>query len=258
MPKHPLVKQDAKQTPDRRALALLEDAMVETIPDVIEVMEGLSQILSAKDGIRIFNQVYLQVTKAVLADVEHGRWKSPEWMVLLDVEFAKLFFSALVAWFRDPSTTPPAWVPLFEHRFKARVLPVQFVLAGLNAHINRDLPIAIVRAFQRYKGKPQRKTPEADDFDRVNEVLNEVEMEQIQELATGWVKQLCDASTLAPKALMQVVGGARTGAWLNAKLYWSLLSREKAADVFVSGLDRLTEQMGRVLLIPTDRSSDVS
>ena len=43
-----------------------------------------------------------------------------------------------------PADTPSAWVPLFAQRSRRGVAPLQFALAGMNAHINRDLPVALV------------------------------------------------------------------------------------------------------------------
>jgi Family of unknown function (DUF5995) len=39
-----------------------------------------------------------------------------------------------------------AWKPLFEARFATGIAPVQFALAGMNAHINRDLSIVVCEA----------------------------------------------------------------------------------------------------------------
>jgi Family of unknown function (DUF5995) len=40
---------------------------------------------------------------------------------------------------------PRAWVPLLEARAKRAVLPLQFAVGGMTAHINRDLPLVLVQ-----------------------------------------------------------------------------------------------------------------
>jgi hypothetical protein len=39
-----------------------------------------------------------------------------------------------------------AWRPLVERRALPGIEPVQFALAGMNAHTNHDLPVAMVTA----------------------------------------------------------------------------------------------------------------
>ncbi len=39
-----------------------------------------------------------------------------------------------------------AWQPLLASRVTPGIEPIQFALAGMNAHINHDLPIAVVAA----------------------------------------------------------------------------------------------------------------
>ena len=69
-------------------------------------------------------------------------------MAELDVVFANLYFDALVRAERDAASIPSAWKPLLNGRTKSRVARIQFALAGMNAHINRDLPAGIVAVFE--------------------------------------------------------------------------------------------------------------
>jgi hypothetical protein len=41
------------------------------------------------------------------------------------------------------------------------VAPIQFALAGMNAHINRDLPLALVATCTARKVAPRRGSPAA-------------------------------------------------------------------------------------------------
>lgn len=43
-----------------------------------------------------------------------------------------------------------AWQPLFEVTNNQHITRIQFALAGMNAHINHDLPIAIGTTSQQH------------------------------------------------------------------------------------------------------------
>jgi uncharacterized protein DUF5995 len=104
-----------------------------TIGDVIARMEAIDASLPRKDGVAYFNRLYLQVTKAVLAASEQTTFEDPQFLDRLDVVFAALYFDA-EATISTGAPCPVAWRPLVEQRGEARA-PIQFALAGMNAHI---------------------------------------------------------------------------------------------------------------------------
>lgn len=70
------------------------------------------------------------------------------------------------------------------HRFDPHIARVQFGLMGINAHINRDLMLAIIRASEQTTGKlPKRNSPEYRDYTRINDILDEVELRAMQKIA---------------------------------------------------------------------------
>jgi hypothetical protein len=91
-----------------------------------------------------FNWLYLQVTRAVEARVAANGFQDPEWLAALDVQFAGLYFGALKAALSGVGSVPDCWQVLFDRRGDFAVARIQFALAGINAHINHDLPEAIV------------------------------------------------------------------------------------------------------------------
>jgi hypothetical protein len=60
-----------------------------------------------------------------------------------DAAFANLYFAA-AGTASNPAAVPLAWRPLAARRAVAGIEPVQFALSGMNAHINHDLPLAVV------------------------------------------------------------------------------------------------------------------
>ena len=95
------------------------------------------------DGAGVFNRMYLDVTERVAAALQRARSSDAGFMAEFDVRFAHLWLTAYdaVAGGRKP---PSAWKPLFEEPGTPGVLPIQFALAGMNAHIEHDLPLAVV------------------------------------------------------------------------------------------------------------------
>ena len=87
--------------------------------------------------------MYLDVTRQVNSQLGRGFFADPAFMTQLDVAFANLYFAA-AGTAGTPAAAPLAWRPLTGQRAVAGIEPVQFALAGMNAHINHDLPVAMV------------------------------------------------------------------------------------------------------------------
>ncbi len=119
------------------------------------------------DGLKWFNWEYLQVTAAVEARVAAGDFSDPTWLAELDVQFARLYFRALEN-FLTNATCPNCWQALFIRRNQAQVARIQFTLAGINAHINHDLPSAIVASGQA----PRHGTTQYKDYTAINTTLD--------------------------------------------------------------------------------------
>ncbi len=121
------------------------DAPVVSVAGAIARMEAIASVLPAADGLACFNRMYLDVTRQVNSQLGQGFFADPAFMTQLDVAFANLYFAAADT-ATTPAAVPLAWRPLAEQRAVAGIEPVQFALAGMNAHINHDLPIAMVSA----------------------------------------------------------------------------------------------------------------
>lgn len=249
---------NALSSTDQALAKVIRNTDLRTIPDVIALMEVVHRTLSENDGLWWFNVLYCMVTKEIYEDCRRQKWLAPEWLTHLDVEFAKLYFTAIVQWIEDTTTCPRAWASLFKRRFIKSVSPVQFGLAGMNAHINRDLPVAVVRACQKTHCIAKRGTPEEADFQRVNKILDEVEIHAMQKMATGLIRAVSDrVQPIDRKFAMAVVSWARDLAWTHAEVYAGYLEEgdEKKAAQFIDRLDRHTEKVGRALLVPTEWKS---
>ena len=84
------------------------------------------------------------MTEGVQQRLAGVTFRDPSFLARLDVVFANLFLAALGAAKSDPAKLPRAWAPLVDARTTHGIAPLQFALAGMSAHINRDLPVALV------------------------------------------------------------------------------------------------------------------
>jgi hypothetical protein len=112
------------------------DALIERMKDLLEPMEA------ADDPKRIFHATYLRTTIAVAAEIKRpGGFADPEWTERWDVAFADLYLEALEQLQAGEQPSRP-WAIAFSAQ---RGLPVlSRLLLGMNAHINYDLPQALL------------------------------------------------------------------------------------------------------------------
>jgi Family of unknown function (DUF5995) len=112
------------------------------IEELIARMAALLESLQAAgDQRRYFHATYQRTTIAVAQRLSDGGFHDPEWVERWDVAFADLYLDALEAALagRRP---PGPWAAAFSA--PAELPPVRHVLLGMNAHINYDLPQALL------------------------------------------------------------------------------------------------------------------
>jgi hypothetical protein len=199
--------------------------------------------------VKWFNQLYLLVTQAVYEKPPAGGWDDQPWLTRLDINFARLYFEALANSCIDTTKVPRAWMALFESRDNPKIERVQFALSGINAHINHDLPLALVQTGKDFRIPPDRNSREYSDFENVNGLLNGVLPGTLNVLATGTIGELAqDTGTIGRLLAMWNVKIARDTAWTNGELLWELQNLPSLSDDFMLGLDRMTGLAGRGLL----------
>ena len=142
----------------------------QTIADVLHILLTIDATCADGDGLKWFNWLYLQVTLAVETRVAAGGFSDPPWLADLDVQFARLYFSALQSALSGQAT-PDCWHVLFSSRSQAAIARIQYALAGINAHINHDLPEAIVSTCQATGTTPDRGT-HYNDYTALNTTLD--------------------------------------------------------------------------------------
>jgi hypothetical protein len=217
-----------------------------TIADVIARMQAVDAQLPANDGIKWFNRLYLMVTQQVDLQPPGGAWKSPLWLNRLDVVFAGLYFSGLSGVLGGQSV-PSAWTALFEARYRTGIDRIQFALAGMNAHINHDLALALLATDAEFNIVPAPDSSEFADYQSVNGLLNTVMPSALTMLATDTLGVIAqDTGKIGRLLAFWNICRARDLAWDFANHLRNLdpLGR----DLALSSQDTLTGALGRAIL----------
>jgi hypothetical protein len=221
----------------------------QTIADVLHILLTIDATCADGDGLKWFNWLYLQVTLAVETRVAAGGFSDPPWLADLDVQFARLYFSALQSALSGQAT-PDCWHVLFSSRSQAAIARIQFALAGINAHINHDLPEAIVSTCQAIGTTPDRGT-HYNDYTALNTTLDGI-VESAK--LTLHVRLLGDAlppvSQLEDTLAAWSVSAARESAWQNAEHLWQFRAVPALTASLMDMLDGFTTVIGKTLLVP--------
>jgi hypothetical protein len=222
----------------------------QSVADVVEIMQAIETNCADGDGLKWFNWLYLEVTQTVEARVSAGGFGDPVWMATLDVHFASFYFDAIQTSLSGQAT-PGCWQALFDQRNQPMIARIQFAMAGMNAHINHDLPQAIVATCQAAGVAPAHGSTHYNDYTALNTTLDSLIDAAKQTLrvrlpgdALPPVSQLDD--TLAAWSM----SAAREAAWNNAELLWHLADAPPIAAAFLDTLDGLTAVAGKTLLVP--------
>jgi hypothetical protein len=220
-----------------------------TIPEVIARMEAINGALPRKDGVAIFNRLYLQVTRAVDAASAGTVFENRPFLEQLDVVFAGLYFDA-EATINTGASCPEAWRPLVETRSQARE-PIQFALAGMTAHIGHDLSIAVVTTCDQFGLAPDDDSAVHRDYQRVDGLLATVEGQVAGWFDTGLI---ADIEDVTPKATDEALAlwsltAARDVAWQHAKLLWGLRDDGILRDAYLEVLAQSTALAARAMLV---------
>ena len=120
----------------------------ESIDRLIERMQAILAAFPPLDPRRHFHSVYLRTTQAVAEEIQTaglGGFLDAVWVERWDVAFAQRYLDALEAWSGDPANTPGPWAVAFRAPAeRPRDPPLRHVLFGMNAHVNYDLPQALL------------------------------------------------------------------------------------------------------------------
>jgi hypothetical protein len=220
------------------------------VGDLLDRMERLRAGLEA-DGspARHFLGTYLRTTRAVAAAIGTGGFEDPAWVERWDLDFAGRYVDALDAHRRDPATVPPTWRRAFGA--DPALPPEAHVLLGMNAHINVDLPQALLAVIPaEHFTDPELLGRRRRDHERIDRILaDRVAEEDVELQRAGGRRTLLDRAVtpLNRQAARRMLKEARTGVWCNlavlhrARDDGAACLERRIADLEVLGCERVAD-----------------
>jgi hypothetical protein len=219
------------------------------VDDVVARMQ--ERLDALPDGVahrRFFLGTYLRTTQAVGRAVEQGRFEDPAWVEVWDVRFAELYLQAL-----DGELVARPWRLAFN---ASPELPeLGHVLLGINAHVNYDLPQALLAVisdddFTNSAVMERRRR----DHERIDGVLAQRVAAEDQQL--GGVRSLLDhvLTPLNRLASKRFLRESREKVWHNtvelqrARLDGTYAERLKELEVLSAAKVADLLRPGQVLL----------
>ncbi|MFN2496302.1 MAG: DUF5995 family protein [Pseudonocardiaceae bacterium] len=193
-----------------------------TVPEVITKLDTILELAKTSpqreaDGIACFTTLYRTITANVLRWLEEGKFEDSEYLTTLDLEFAERYFQALRSFAFDRPATPRAWRVLLDNHSDTRISRLHFAVAGVNAHINFDLALAVVSTCARL-GVDFGEGAQRKDYLGVNQIFaantfqlrEQFEAEEDPELVDAVEKLFDDFAIVA----------SREVAWQDAERLW--------------------------------------
>jgi hypothetical protein len=164
------------------------------IADVIERMQRRLDSLPAEIAHRrVFLGTYLRTTQAVGAAIDRGGFEDPDWVEAWDVVFAEFYLAAHDNDLADEPVARP-WRLAFDA--PADLPPLRHVLLGINAHVNYDLPQALLAVISDDDfADPVLMDRRRRDHERIDGVLASrvgAEDDQLAASGTSGAKNLLD------------------------------------------------------------------
>ena len=157
--------------------------MLTRLVTVQEILDGLPPNPVAH-RLASFNSLYHTITDRVATSLRGPEVTDPEFLEMLDVEFAKRYFDALRRWGLEDDTTPDVWEVLFRRAWDKRVSSLAAAMLGVNAHINHDLAIALIATWLEHGA------PEGDLIHPDYLLINQIFYEEIPPLRRRYANRM--------------------------------------------------------------------
>jgi hypothetical protein len=188
----------------------------DSIDGVVAAMqERLDGPTAGQEHRREFLGTYQRTTVAVGKAIRDGVFEDGPWVEAWDVVFADLYLAALDA-DREGGRVPRPWRLAFDAA--PDLNPLQHVLLGINAHINYDLPQALLAVISDEDFRdPALLDRRRRDHERIDGVLSGRVAAEDDELAAVSARTLLDRvlQPLNQRASRRFLREARQKVWHN-------------------------------------------
>lgn len=185
------------------------------VDEVVAQMQSRLDALPADSPRRPFLSTYLRTTQAVGDAVDTGMFVDADWVERWDVGFAELYLHAHDAFVSgDPARVPRPWWLAFTAPDDLPAL--RHVLLGINAHVNYDLPQAMLSVISAADfDDPSLVATRRRDHERIDDVLAsrvKAEDDQLGDPKTLLDRLLAPLNRLGSKRFLRE---ARDKVWHN-------------------------------------------
>ena len=231
--------------------------MADAVTAIVGVMQSrLDALTPGQEHLREFLGTYQRTTLAVGAAVDDGLFEDPEWVERWDVLFAELYLTALDAHLAG-AVPPRPWRLAFDA--PADLAALRLVLLGINAHVNFDLPQALLTVIDDDDfANPTVMDRRRRDHERIDTVLASRVAAEDDELASRSARTLLDRALqpLNRVASKRFLRESRIKVWHNtvelqaARLAGPTSYDERLAELEVLSAARIADLLapGQVLL----------
>ncbi len=226
--------------------------MPEAVESVVRAMQArLDGLTPAQEPLREFLGTYQRTTLAVGKAVDDGFFEDPLWVERWDVAFAELYLAALDAHLSGGTPSRP-WRLAFDA--PADLPALRLVLLGINAHVNYDLPQALLAVITDDDfTDPRLMDRRRRDHERIDGVLAGRVAAEDDELASRSARSLLDRALqpLNRVASKRFLREARLKVWHNTtELQAARLAGPTAYDARLAELEVLSAARIADLLAP--------
>jgi hypothetical protein len=182
---------------------------------VAKMQQRLDELPDELAHRRVFLSTYLRTTDAVGDAVGRARFEDPAWVEDWDVKFAELYLQAHDLDLAHGAVSRP-WRLAFDA--PADLPPLRHVLLGINAHVNYDLPQALLAVITDDDfTDPLLMDRRRRDHERIDGVLASRVGAEDDELAASGAKNLLDRvlTPLNRRSSQRFLRESRQKVWHN-------------------------------------------
>jgi hypothetical protein len=217
-----------------------------SIDEVISRLDAIiERAIVERDRLGFFAVLYRTVTASVKSGIAAGRFEDGPRMERLDIVFANRYLHAFDLHRRGLSPTD-SWRSAFAAGSSRRVVIMQHLLLGMNAHINLDLGIA---AAEVCPGDALAGLEH--DFNEINTVLATLETDVEREVCTlsPWIDRLDHIDPRAGRVVANFsIDRARACSWRTAQRLAPLIGA--AREAAIAEMDGEVALLARVIERP--------
>lgn len=225
-------------------------SLTEVVSRLTEIRDSVAAV-APECGVARFSDLYLTITGRIRDHVRTGGFFADDrYLARLDVVFANRYFDALRAWAgpagNAAGAVPACWRLLFESPDDGEITAFQLAAAGVNAHINLDLAVAVVDTGREVGDADLGAGGRHDDYLKVNDVFAE-------EMGTLLDRFVDDppgrpGHPVLGRLITAVVAVARRHAWEDAEALWPVPRRSEAWTAREARMDAVACWFGRRVL----------